>query len=63
VQHAARVAIDEEGVLAAAFTVMERDAAAAEIPQEIDFVLNRPFFFCIESKDGIPLFTGIVNEP
>ena len=30
---------------------------------EIDFVLDRPFLFVIESNDGLPLFVGVVNEP
>ena len=62
--HAVRVAVDEEGVLAAAYTVIIADAAAAEPPEEeMDFILDRPFLFLIESQDGIPLFTGIVNTP
>lgn len=62
--HAARVTIDEQGVTGAAFTAA--DAAAAEAPEpeeEINFTLDRPFLFVIESKDGIPVFCGIVNEP
>lgn len=62
--HAARVAVDEDGVLAAAYTVIIADAAGAAPPEEeMDFILDRPFLFLIESDDGIPLFTGIVNEP
>lgn len=64
INHSARVSIDEEGVLAAAFTAA--DVAVAEAPtpeEEIDFTLDRPFLFVIESKDGIPVFCGIVNEP
>jgi len=63
VSHAARVAVDEKGVTAAAYTVIEVDGAAAEIEKEIDFTLDRPFLFVIESRDGVPLFTGIVNQP
>lgn len=63
IQHAARVAIDEKGVTAAAFTVIDRCGAAMPPEEEIDFVLDRPFLFYIESQDGLPLFTGIVNEP
>lgn len=62
--HAARVMVDEEGVTGAAFTAM--DAPAAEEPtlmNEIVFTLDRPFLFIIESKDGLPLFAGIVNNP
>ena len=62
-EHAARVAIDEEGVTAAAYTVM-MEAGAAEPPdEEIDFTLDRPFVFAITSQDGLPLFIGVVNTP
>jgi serine protease inhibitor len=62
IQHAARVHIDEQGVTAAAFTVI-LEAGAAMPPEEIiDFKLDRPFLFVVE-KDNIPLFTGVVNEP
>jgi len=63
VKHAARVAIDEEGVTAAAFTLILRCGAAPPPEEEVDFVLDRPFLFCVESQDDLPLFTGIVNEP
>ncbi len=63
VQHAARVSIDEEGVSAAAFTVIQRCGAAMPPEEEIDFTLDRPFLFVIESNDGLPLFAGVVNQP
>ena len=61
--HAARVKIDEEGVEAAAYTVMMACNSAMPPEDEIDFVLDRPFLFVIASHDNLPLFTGIVNEP
>ena len=61
--HAARVAIDEEGVTAAAYTVMMMAGAAAPPEEEMDFVLNRPFLFAITGADGLPLFVGVVNRP
>ncbi len=58
-----RVAIDEKGVVAASYIVLEFGAGAAEPPEEIiDFVLDRPFLFAI-CKDQIPLFMGSVNQP
>lgn len=63
VQHAARVAIDEKGVTAAAFTLIMRAGAGMPPDEEMDFVLNRPFLFFVESQDHLPLFTGIVNNP
>ncbi len=63
--HAARVNIDEKGCDAAAFTVMEANATGAwtEPDEEVDFVLDRPFLFCITGESGLPLFVGIVNSP
>ena len=61
VNQAVRVAIDEEGVTAAAFT--ENIPGAAPPPEDIiDFVLDRPFLFVIE-RAGVPLFVGVVNDP
>lgn len=61
--HAARVKIDEEGVEAAAYTVMMTCGAAMPPDEEIDFILDRPFLFVITSHDNLPLFAGIVNQP
>ena len=65
INHAARVTIDEEGVTAAAYTLILVAGAAAPSPDqlEVDFVLDRPFLFVVESNKGLPLFTGIVNNP
>ncbi len=63
VRHAARAAIDEEGVTAAAYTVMMVCGAAAPPDDEVDFILNRPFIFVITGTDGLPLFVGIVHQP
>ncbi len=61
--HAARVMIDEEGCIAAAFTVMIACGAARPPEEQIDFVLDRPFLFVIKGQDNQPLFIGIVNQP
>ena len=66
IKHAVRVAIDEEGAAAVAYTVIALYGATSAPPlelEEIDFVLDRPFLFVIESADGLPMFCGIVNEP
>ena len=63
INHAARVMIDENGVTAAAFTLILRAGAAMPPEDQVDFTLDRPFLFCVESNDGLPLFAGIVNEP
>ena len=61
--HAARVKIDEEGVEAAAYTVMVACGAAMPPKEEVDLILDRPFLFVIASRDDLPLFAGIVNNP
>jgi serine protease inhibitor len=63
VDHAARVAIDETGVTAAAYTVMLMCGAGMPPAEQTDFVLDRPFLFVIASRDNLPLFAGIVNQP
>ncbi len=62
-KHAARVTIDEEGCTAAAYTVIAMAGGAMPPDEEVDFVLNRPFVFVLASMDGLPLFTGVVNNP
>lgn len=63
VQHGARVAIDEEGCTAAAFTVMVPSGDGPPPDEEIDFTVNRPFIFVITGPAGLPLFVGVVNQP
>mgnify|MGYP002519091102 CR=1 FL=1 len=62
-EHAARAAIDEEGVTAAAYTLIAEAGAAEPPDEEIDFTLDRPFVFVITSQDGLPLFIGVVHTP
>ncbi len=60
-----RVTTDEEGVEAAAYTVFSLSATPVrrKCPEELDFVLDRPFLFAITGQDGLPLFVGVVNQP
>ena len=62
IDHSARVKIDENGVEAAAFTVIT-DAGSSLPKDEVDFFLDRPFIFVITSSINTPLFMGIVNNP
>lgn len=62
-RHAARVLIDEEGVEAAAYTVLIRDGGAMPPTDEVDFILDRPFIFVLRGVDGEILFMGVVNQP
>ena len=62
-KHAARVKVDEEGCEAAAYTVIMLAYGGFMPPdEEVDFVLDRPFLFAVEGN-GLPLFTGVVNQP
>ena len=60
----ARVKVDEEGVEAAAVTILTMDCTSALIPEELPVCvmnLNRPFLFIVRTQD-VPLFVGIVNQ-
>lgn len=63
IDHAVRVSIDEEGVAAAAYTIIDSPSSPPPPTHEIAFVLNRPFLFVISSRDQLPLFAGVVREP
>lgn len=62
IEHGVRVAIDEQGISAAAYTEMLLCGASEPPDEEIDFVLDRPFVFAIKNDDGLPLFVGTVNQ-
>lgn len=60
----ARVKVDEEGVEAAAVTILMMDAGAAMPPEDPEVCvmdLDRPFLFVVRSQD-LPLFVGAVNQ-
>ncbi|MBQ1820290.1 MAG: serpin family protein [Clostridia bacterium] len=60
------IGVDENGVEAAAYTMVIVNGATAMEPKElplIDFRLERPFLFVIEAYDGTALFVGTVTEP
>lgn len=61
-RHAARVAIDEDGVIGAAYTVIIGEGAMPP-DGEVHFTLDRPFLFVVTSRDNLPIFTGTVMEP
>ena len=62
-QQLARVKVDEEGVEAAAVTILTMTENAAPAPPEEVCVmdLDRPFLFVIYSN-RLPLFVGVVNQ-
>ena len=61
-KHGVRVAIDEDGCTAAAYTVITMGTES--VPPEYEnvaFTVDRPFLFVIRSDVGLPLFVGVVN--
>ena len=57
------IEIDENGVEAAAYTIIDF-AASADMPDEpIVLNFNRPFIFIVQSDAGLPLFIGTVQNP
>ncbi|MDI9473085.1 MAG: serpin family protein [Tissierellia bacterium] len=57
------VDLTEEGVEAAAATIIAVAPTSAPPANPIPFVLNRPFLYLIESKEGVICFMGIVQNP
>ena len=59
------IGVDENGVEAAAYTMVQMRTTAF-MPQQLEkleFHLTRPFFYAIESYDGTVLFVGTVTNP
>ena len=61
-QQGIRVSVDEDGLTGVAYTILEAPGKGMPSGEEVDFVLDRPFLFVVESGDGLPLFAGIVNK-
>ena len=60
------IGVDENGVEAAAYTMVIVDGETAMPPEDlpqIDFHLTRPFLYVIESWDGTVLFIGTITAP
>lgn len=62
VLHGARVSIDEEGCVGAAYTVAVMAGTGAPPDDEVDITFDRPFLFTV-MNNNVPVFAGIVNEP
>ncbi|MBQ7144093.1 MAG: hypothetical protein IJR65_02915 [Oscillospiraceae bacterium] len=60
--HAARVKIDEDGVEAAAYTVMLYAGSAMPPDELIEFKVDRPFLFALSDGAGLLSFVGIVSH-
>jgi len=62
VKQEARLAMDEEGVTAAAFTVLELAGAAMPDDEVVDFTLDRPFIVVVTNCYDLPVMTAVVNS-
>ncbi|MBQ6196255.1 MAG: hypothetical protein IJK47_02305 [Lachnospiraceae bacterium] len=61
-EQTSRIMMDEEGVQAASY--VDYLVGAMKPPEEeVDFTLDRPFFFLITGEDGVPYFAGVMNDP
>jgi serpin B len=61
--HQANMDVDEEGVTAAAVTVVLGLGLAAEPPPHVDFRIDKPFLYFIRDRQsGAILFMGRVND-
>ena len=58
--HAALVAVDEDGIVGAAYTFLMVMAAYVEPGHEL--TVDRPFFFLVTGQDNSILFAGVVNN-
>ncbi len=63
VRQGSRIEIDENGVEAAAYTIIDFTASADMPDEPIALTFDRPFLFIVQSDAGIPLFIGIIKNP
>mgnify|MGYP002523183683 FL=1 len=58
------IEVAEEGAKAAAYTaiMMEATCSMPRPVERIDFIVDHPFLFELDSPDGLPLFIGSVTE-
>ena len=65
--HGAKISIDEDGLEAGAYFVMECPMGCGfeemEPPKPRIIVLDRPFLYAVISRTGQPLFVGTVTRP
>ena len=57
--HEAGIKVDNKGVEAAAYTIIEVDKSA--MPDNI-LKLDHPFAYSISDSNGLPLFVGVINK-
>ena len=65
IEQGTHMTLDENGVEASAYTMINMTATSAqdEPTAQFDFNLNRPFIFLVTSSGGVPLFMGVCGDP
>ncbi len=63
VRQGTKITVDETGLEAGAYTYIGMERMSLLPSDEILLKLDRPFVFAIESKDGLPLFIGVLSSP
>jgi len=63
VKQQSRIAVDEKGVSAAAFTEILYAGAAMMQEKVVEMVLDRPFIYAVVAQNGTILFMGVCQVP
>ncbi len=64
ITHEATITIDEKGCEAAAYTAIAMGGSCMpDEVEDIEFKLDRPFFYYVSDYNGTPVFSGIINDP
>ena len=64
ITHAARLKIDEGGIEAASYSLVNaEESEGGDKIEELEFMIDRPFVFAITGLDGSILFAGTVANP
>ena len=63
VDQGTNITVNENGLEAAAYTMIEIELRAALVENEMEISFDRPFIFIVRSEAGVPLFIGTVQNP
>lgn len=65
ITHEATIQIDEKGCEAAAYTAIIPVCTTGEREEveDVEFKLDKPFFYYVSDNNGTPVFSGIINDP
>ncbi len=63
VDQGTNITVNENGLEAAAYTMIEIELRGALVENELEINFDRPFLFIVRSDAGVPLFIGTVQNP